>query len=65
MLTLKDDAVTIPKQKPQKPKQYTTATEKKVFISNLRLAVKYYGKYYLRRIFKVTKGKVLHDYMRH
>ena len=58
-----NETVVIPKHKLRKPKQHTNIVEKELFLSNLRLAVEYYGKDYLRRIFKVTKGRVLRDYM--
>ena len=64
MLNLEHGPVTTTK-KPKKQKQYTNALEKKIFISNLKLAVKYYGKDHLRRIFKITKGRVLRNYMRY
>ena len=51
------------KYKPQKPKQLLTPIKKEHFLKNHMLAVEYYGKDYLRRIFKVTKGRVLRDYM--
>ena len=65
MLISKNETVTTSKQKLKKPKQYTNTTEKTMIVTNLRLAVKYYGKDYLRRIFKITKGRVLHGYIRH
>ena len=51
------------KHKHQKPKELLTPIEKEHFLKTPRLAVEYYGKDYLRRIFKVTKGRVLRDYM--
>ena len=64
MLTSTDGATVAPRRKSRK-KQYSTAIEKEILVGNLRLAVEYYGRDYLRKIFKVTKGRVLHDYMRH
>ena len=66
MLTSMDEATaTTSERKPRKQKKYSTAVEKELLISNLRLDVEYYGRDYLRKIFKVTKGRVLHDYLRH
>jgi len=65
MPTETDGATITPKRKSRKPKQYTTAIEKELLVGNLRMAVEYYGRDYLRKIFKVTKGRVLHDYIRY
>ncbi len=51
--------------RPGNKKKYATAVEKELMVGNLRLAVEYYGRDYLRKIFKVTKGRVLRDYLRH
>ena len=65
MLSSEHRTVTMPEKKSKKQKQYANAIEKKIFITNLKLAVKYYGKDHLRRIFKITKGRVLGNYMRY
>jgi len=46
-------------------KLYSNHLEKKIMIDNLRLAVEYYGKDYLRKVFKVRKRTIVHDYTRH
>jgi len=46
------------KRTPRKPKPSIREVERKLRIDNLRTAVEYYGKDYLRKLFKVTKRKV-------
>ncbi|HAX46527.1 MAG TPA: hypothetical protein DCX78_06845 [Nitrospina sp.] len=65
MLTSMDEAIATPGRKARKQKKYATAVEKELMVGNLRLTVEYYGRDYLRKIFKVTKGRVLHDYLCH
>ena len=57
-------STTTPKPKPRKPKLYSSEMEKELIVENLRMAVKYYGKDYLRKILKVTKRGVLRNYPR-
>jgi hypothetical protein len=52
-------------QKLKRPKQHGNELEKKLMIDNLKLAVEYYGKDYMRKIFKIRKHTIIHDYTRH
>ncbi len=66
MLTSLDETTTNSiLSKSRTSKLYSTKLEKKLMIDNLRLAVDYYGKDYLRKVFKIRKHKIVHDYTRH
>ena len=66
MLTSLDETNTGPEtSKPRTSKLYSSDLEKKLMIDNLRLAVDYYGKDYLRKVFKIRKRTIVHDYTRH
>jgi len=51
-------ATLTPKRKPKKNKSYSDKIERQMRLDNLRLAVEYYGKEYMRKIFKITKRRV-------
>jgi hypothetical protein len=66
MLTSLDETTTgSGTSKSRTSKLYSSYLEKKLMIDNLRLAVDYYGKDYLRKVFKIRKRTILHNYMRH
>jgi hypothetical protein len=61
-----DETITVPEpNNPRKPKLYASDLEKELMVDNLKLAVKYYGKDYLRKVFKTRKRTIIHDYTRH
>ena len=51
------------KSKPQKPEQLLTPINKERFYKNRISAVDYYGEDYMDKLLKVTRGRVLHDYV--
>jgi len=50
--------------KPQGPRQFLTPMDEEHFYKNRRSALDYYGEDYMDRLLKVTRGRVLHDYVR-
>lgn len=55
MLAAKDGAIAAPQPKSRKPKLYANAAEKELIVENLRTAVQYFGKDYLRKHFKSSR----------
>ncbi len=51
-------ATLTPKRNSKKNKSYSDKIERQLRLDNLRLAVEYYGKDYMRKIFKITKRRV-------
>jgi len=48
----------------QDPRQFLTLMDEERFYKNRRSAVDYYGEDYMKKLLKVTGGRVLHDYVR-
>ena len=48
----------------QDPRQFLTPMDEEHFHKNRRSAIDYYGEDYMDKLLKVTKGRVLHDYVR-
>jgi len=51
-------------KKPQDPRQLLAPMDEEHFNKNRRSAIDYYGEDYMDKLLKVTKGRVLHDYVR-
>ena len=50
--------------KPQDPRQFLTPIEEEHFYKNRISAIDYYGEDYMEKLLKVTRGRVIHDYVR-
>ena len=48
----------------QDPRQFLTPMAEEHFNKNRRSAIDYYGEDYMDKLLKVTRGRVLHDYVR-
>ena len=48
----------------QDPKQFLTPMDEEHCYKNRRSAIDYYGEDYMDKFLKVTRGRVLHDYVR-
>ena len=49
--------------KPQDPRQFLTSMDEEHSHKNRRSAIDYYGEDYMDKLLKVTRGRVLHDYI--
>ena len=49
--------------KPQDPRQFLTPIDEEHFYKNRISAIDYYGEDYMKKLLKVTGGRVLHDYI--
>ena len=50
--------------KPQDLRQFLTPMDEEHFYKNRRSAIDYYGEDCMDKLLKVTRGRVLHDYVR-
>ena len=48
----------------QDPKQFLTPMDEEHYYKNRRSAIDYYGEDCMDKLLKVTRGRVLHDYVR-
>ena len=49
--------------KSQDPRQFLTPMDEEQFYKNRRSAIDYYGEDYMNKLLKVTRGRVIHDYI--